>query len=99
MNRFHPYASQAGGTSVPFAGFRGMVVSPGPARPLPPGPPPQAAMMMARSVQTFNAGAYRRVDKGRKDGGREWEYPHRAPRPPGPPPQMTPEKMMMQANR
>ncbi len=37
---------------MPFAGFRGMVLSPGPARPLPPGPPPQAAMMMmmARSV-------------------------------------------------
>jgi hypothetical protein len=62
MNRFHPYASQAGGTSVPFAGFRGMVVSPGPARPLPPGPPPQAAMMMmmARPVPTMQVCLLRR---------------------------------------
>ena len=62
MNRFHPYAPQAGGTSVPFAGFRGMVVAPVPARPLPPGPPPQAAMMMmmARSVPAMQVCLLRR---------------------------------------
>jgi hypothetical protein len=62
MNRFHPYAPQAGGTSVPFASFRGMVVAPGTARPLPPGPPPQAAMMMmmARSVPAMQVCLLRR---------------------------------------
>jgi len=43
MNRFHPYAPQAGGTSVPFAGFRGMVVAPVPPPPQPPRPPPPTA--------------------------------------------------------
>lgn len=42
----------------PCKGFAGLRHA-WPRPPAAPGPPPQAAMMMARSVQTFNAGAYR----------------------------------------